>query len=471
MSRTAWRRGSGVANGSPGALGPTPGVLSGLTLVTGALLEWTVFSLGTRGNRMEINSHKQINEEEQELNTNREILRKSLERHEHLINSLAEFIKGKMNVHGEIRRSVAALGTSFKRFTAELEKCNLDNNRPTTSIGVTQTSPRLLRAFSETTVKDTDIEDGGKTPTGRQPRKGKRKKRTSPEEKKEPKKLRGEASETEITRHTEAKAVAKEEWHVVGKKKKSPFQKATRPDALIIRPKEKEKYADILKRVKQDASANQARDYVDKIRRTAKGDMLIVLRKENNEKTPELQNIIAGVLGEEAVVIAKCHEEELEIKDIDETTTILEILEALQNTAGDDCKITIDAVKSLRKAYGGTQTATVRLNIATANKVIGEYGKIKIGWVNCRIRKNIKPVKCFRCWQYGHLANKCGNEIDRTNVCMKCGELNHKIANCQNEAHCMLCKEKNMRYDHIAGSSRCPVFKVALQMVRNNRPR
>lgn len=54
-----------------------------------------------------------------------------------------------------------------------------------------------------------------------------------------------------------------------------------RPNALIIRPKEKEKYADILKWVKQDANADRARHCVDKIRKTASGNMVIVLTKEN----------------------------------------------------------------------------------------------------------------------------------------------------------------------------------------------
>lgn len=475
VSRAAWYLGRDVANGSPGGTRPHSRSNLCLTPATGALLGRTVISLGSRGNKMEGKFKKQLTNEEQEVKDDKIGLEKLLNRHEHLINSLAEFIKGKMNVHGEIRRYVASLGTSYKSITRELEKSKSKTSRPT-SIGVAQTSPTLLKIRSETTVKEDDYEDDEirkmVTPKCKQSRKGKRKKRTSPEEDKEVKKLRGEASHPAAIETISLTQNNEEEWRVMQKKKKPMLHKAVRPNAVIIRPKEKENYAEILKRVKQDASASQVRDCVDKIRRTTAGDMLIVLRKEDNEKAGDLQKMIANLLGEEAIVVAKSHEEDLEIKDLDETTTKQEIVEALQKAAGDDITITLEVIKSLRKAYGGTQVASLRLNAKTANKVIGERGKIKVGWVNCRIRRNEKPAKCFRCWQYGHYASKCGNEIDRTNLCMKCGGSGHKIADCKKDARCTLCKENGNTedYEHVAGSSRCPVFKKALQMLRNNRP-
>ncbi|GBP95660.1 hypothetical protein EVAR_67866_1 [Eumeta japonica] len=59
--------------------------------------------------------------------------------------------------------------------------------------------------------------------------------------------------------------------------------------------------------------------------------------------------------------------------------------------------------ESMKKiAARGTQTASVTLAAVTAQKVVGEYGKIRIGWVNCRIRTVLRPVRCYKCEHFGH---------------------------------------------------------------------
>lgn len=325
---------------------------------------------------------------------------------------------------------------------------------------------------------DTEIEDDSETlttqaPKNRQLRKIKRKECTSPEDANKETKRRKEVVISPSTKQDEPPSDGN--WETVGKKKKKKQSKKSQPrtrqNALIIRPSEKDKYSDILKRVKQDASAEQVSQYVDKIRRTTAGDMLLILTKDNEDKAPEMQNTLAGILGNDASVVRKVPETDVEIRDLDETTTKQEILDALQRAAGPDHTITLEAVKSLRKAYGGTQTAAVRLEAALATKIIGEHDKIKIGWVNCRIRKDERPTKCFKCWRYGHVASKCSSAVNRSNLCIKCGRSGHKITDCKHDATCLLCAEDNSTEScaHIAGCGKCPVFRKALQMVRKKR--
>ncbi|VVC99707.1 unnamed protein product [Leptidea sinapis] len=77
-------------------------------------------------------------------------------------------------------------------------------------------------------------------------------------------------------------------------------EKIARPKALIIRPTDKGRYVDILKRVKQDKSTQQASKFVDKIRKTTTGDMLLILTKDSTDQAHDLQRTIAGVLGDDA---------------------------------------------------------------------------------------------------------------------------------------------------------------------------
>ncbi|XP_015119091.1 uncharacterized protein LOC107042540 [Diachasma alloeum] len=158
--------------------------------------------------------------------------------------------------------------------------------------------------------------------------------------------------------------------------------------------------------------------------------MLIVLSKTNADKVPGLQEAITKLLGEEAKVNNKTPEEELDIKDLDETTTKEEVLAALVVAAGENSRVPTNAVKSLRKAHGGTQMAWVKLPMATVKKIAGEHGKIKIGWVNCRIRGVERPLKCYKCRDFGHLANHCKGEVDRSKLCIKCREGGHLVAKC-----------------------------------------
>ncbi|XP_015117891.1 uncharacterized protein LOC107041717 [Diachasma alloeum] len=235
--------------------------------------------------------------------------------------------------------------------------------------------------------------------------------------------------------------------------------------------KDKQQYSEVLKRVKQQIPSEQARDCVDKIRRTTTEDMLIILSKDKENESDSLHKAIAELLGDEADVLSKGPQEELEIKDLDELTTKEEVLEALRLTAGVDCQISPDAIRSLRKAYGGTQTASVTLAAAVVKKVLGDRGKIRIGWVNCRIRRVERVIKCFKCWHYGHLAIKCRSQVDRAKLCTKCGEDGHKAAGCEKAALCALCTERDPSKDcaHIAGSSRCPVFREAHQKVNKKQ--
>ena len=34
-------------------------------------------------------------------------------------------------------------------------------------------------------------------------------------------------------------------------------------------------------------------------------------------------------------------------------------------------------------------------------------GKLRLSWVNCRIRENVEVARCFRCHGYGHLSRGC----------------------------------------------------------------
>ena len=150
---------------------------------------------------------------------------------------------------------------------------------------------------------------------------------------------------------------------------------------------------------------------------------------------------MADVLDGQAIVSGKSHEMELIIRDLEETTTKEEVKAALQRVAGNEFVVTTNAIRALRPAYKGTQITSVKLPDEVARKVVGERGRIRIGLVNCNIKEVMRPLKCFRCWNTGRIARKCPSQIDRSGLCLKCGQAGHKIADCQKEPQCALCAE------------------------------
>ncbi|XP_037826710.1 uncharacterized protein LOC119614662 [Lucilia sericata] len=205
------------------------------------------------------------------------------------------------------------------------------------------------------------------------------------------------------------------------KKKKYP-----RPDALVIETRGGISYADMLKKVKTVPKLVVLGQNVKSIRKTAKGELLLELNKPAHQSTSEFSQTVKEVIGTDAAVRVMINEVFLDIKDVDEVTTKEEVHESLINLSDDFKEVQLTAVKNMRKAYGGTQTATIGINAILANKLI-ELSKIRIGWVVCRIQEKVAPRRCFKCLDFGHPAANCKSTNDYTNNCLCCGEIGHKI--------------------------------------------
>ncbi|CAH2094187.1 unnamed protein product [Euphydryas editha] len=435
---------------------------------------------------------------------------------ENLISDLKKFVDEKPNIHKEVKRQLASVGTAFNRLRALETTARSRNHRPSVETRDAETSPistaSYVRVFEQKRIElvDTGSDGDGESTTDQMltSRKSKRKTRDSP----------GTTSSMQKRKRDESSPLHKgkqpphpgnkrgmdlssgriiqdpntesPEWQLVKSKsdkkkerqvqlltqpleqpKKKRPRKSNRSNALIIRPKEKITYAEILTRVKKDVPEEQVRNTVDKIRKTAGGDLLIILAKRNTDGGKGLQKTIADLLKEDAEIVSKGPQEVLEIRDLDDTTTKEDVLSAIQRAAGDEHQIPSDAVKSVRNAFRGTKIALVTLAVPVADKLLGQHSKIRIGWVNCRIKAVERPTRCFKCWYYGHLSSHCKSKVDRSKNCIKCGEENHRADKCEKEARCALCIEKGNTENcaHIAGCWKCPVFRAASQEIKKKQ--
>jgi hypothetical protein len=48
--------------------------------------------------------------------------------------------------------------------------------------------------------------------------------------------------------------------------------------------------------------------------------------------------------------------------------------------------------------------------------------RLRVGWTQYRTRALEKPVKCFRCQEFGHVAANCKSAEKRKVACYRCGD-------------------------------------------------
>ena len=58
------------------------------------------------------------------------------------------------------------------------------------------------------------------------------------------------------------------------------------------------------------------------------------------------------------------------------------------------------------KRFGGVQTVVVRLAEPDAQSLL-RLGKLRVGWVNYRIREQAEVARCYWCLGYGHVLRGC----------------------------------------------------------------
>jgi len=96
----------------------------------------------------------------------------------------------------------------------------------------------------------------------------------------------------------------------------------------------------------------------------------------------ERRDLSIAFLGNNVDVRALTETMLIEIKDIDETTYKTDILCAVQSQF--DVELPESAVVSLRAAYGGTRTATLKVMPDIGRRLM-EKGKIRLGWTWCKV--------------------------------------------------------------------------------------
>lgn len=258
-------------------------------------------------------------------------------------------------------------------------------------------------------------------------------------------------------------------WRTIQRKEKKPKQKKGAAKPKVVRPKadalaigikdgKSETFSDVLKKIKSDPSLVDLGKQVSRIRKSRNGEMLIEFRADSTAKSSTFKEILEKTVGEGTTVKALTQEIVLECLNLDEVTTGDELRSALKTEfALEDQQC--DGPIRMRKSYGSTQIATIKMAIPVANKIL-EVGKVKVGWSVCSLRVSQQPLRCFKCLGFGHQSKNCKG-LDRSKACWKCGVDGHQSKDCSSAPKCLLCSE-NDGNSHPTGSLKCKAYKDAI---------
>jgi len=234
------------------------------------------------------------------------------------------------------------------------------------------------------------------------------------------------------------------------------LKRPPRAAAVAIRAKnDKVSYAEVLKKARQEVSLGELGIGVTKIRRGLNGSMMIEIPgQDSGRKAKLLEDKLREKLGENEIVITRpMTMAEIIITGLDESLTKEEVVSIIAEQG--DCMVNEITVGNIRRRYNGLGTIWVRCPLRTA-RTLAKEGKVTMGWTMARVQLLPKrPLQCFKCWEFGHVKFACKSSTDRKGHCFNCGNQEHTVSMCNNEARCVICEDKGYQFNHRIGSTWC----------------
>lgn len=244
------------------------------------------------------------------------------------------------------------------------------------------------------------------------------------------------------------------------KKERKKTQPRGRPDVVIVKGGNLT-YSDMLKKIKAGKEVQAAGNNICAVTETREGHLRVVLNRGATD-VESLTEAISRTIGNGVTCTKLSDTTKIEIRDADEEATDEEVVQAIEEAAGSPISVRIF---SKRKVGRGLQTIIASVPSSAANTVT--TSKLRIGYVNCRVRCMIDVKKCYKCQGYGHTRDSC-TAAERSNVWWNCGLEGHKSRDCTNPAKCVLCNDE-VSDDHALGSYKCHAYRRALEAAKKKQ--
>lgn len=165
-------------------------------------------------------------------------------------------------------------------------------------------------------------------------------------------------------------------------------------------------YADALKTARDKISLDDLGIDRSRIRRAANGGILIeIVGVDSGLKADRLAVKLKDVIGIDANVARPIARGDIKLYNMDDSISSDEVCSWLAEIG--DCSQGLIKSSNISRQRNGLHSIFINCPLILAIKV-AKMGKIRLGWssVGVELLKK-RPIKCFRCWHFGHLKNTC----------------------------------------------------------------
>lgn len=214
--------------------------------------------------------------------------------------------------------------------------------------------------------------------------------------------------------------------------------------------------AEIIRKARMNISLGEMGIENPRIRKAANGSILVeVSGPEKIDKANTLANKLKEVLQNDAKISKPSIKGELRIIGVDESITTEEIACAVADAGR--CTMSDVDVGQIRPMTNGFGIAWAQCPLQAACRSAGK-DSLKVGWTTVKVELlKARPMQCYKCWEYGHLAVNCKAARNLIGACYRCGLPGHNARGCLEKPRCVICAEKGIDDQQRLGSSTCTI--------------
>jgi hypothetical protein len=190
-------------------------------------------------------------------------------------------------------------------------------------------------------------------------------------------------------------------------------------------------------------------------KRSQTGGLILEIPGENSTpRADALASKLSEALGDTKVRIARpTMWAELRVHNLVDSVSVDQVAETIAKAGG--CQAGQIRMGDIKQAPSGLFGVWMRAPQTAAHKVAA-LGKVVIGWTVAKVELlQPRPLQCHRCLKFGHVRQRCPEEIDRSDKCYRCGQPGHLAAGCTATPNCPVCADLGKPAEHRLGGASC----------------
>ncbi|EFN89686.1 hypothetical protein EAI_02094, partial [Harpegnathos saltator] len=165
------------------------------------------------------------------------------------------------------------------------------------------------------------------------------------------------------------------------------------------------------------------------VKRARNGGVILEVPGQNcRDKADRLARDLQDALSRKAVVARPTRRTELRLVGLETSVTPLMLRAAISKLTG--CPPDALQIGEIRRSSGGLGAAWVRCPLPPAQKTAAA-GEFVVVWARARVMiLEERPLQCFKCLRYGHMAAACRSADGLAGRCFRCRGAGYVAGGC-----------------------------------------